>query len=158
MHAASIEFDHALFVREAAIADAVVLRIRLDDRDPFDGGMHIPDIFVVQPIFWQGERVAFAVSTAHHADLGGRLPGSSACDNTEIYQDGFRIPLLKLYQRGEPNEAIFALLSANVRVPRTTLGDVRAQLAACHMGEAAVHEIIQRYGADVFLAAEQFHR
>jgi N-methylhydantoinase B/oxoprolinase/acetone carboxylase alpha subunit len=121
--------------------------------DPFDGGMHIPDIFVVQPIFWQGKRVAFAVTTAHHADLGGRLPGSSACDNTEIFQDGFRIPWLKLYRRGEPDEALFTLLRANVRVPRTTLGDVRAQLAACHMGEAAVHEIIQRYGAETFREA-----
>jgi N-methylhydantoinase B/oxoprolinase/acetone carboxylase alpha subunit len=147
-HLGSVPFAMAaLFAKyEAHIEEGDVFIMN----DPFDGGMHIPDIFVVQPIFWQGERVAFAVSTAHHADLGGRLPGSSACDNTEIYQDGFRIPWLKLYQRGEPNEAIFALLSANVRVPRTTLGDVRAQLAACHMGEAAVHEIIQRYGADVF--------
>ena len=66
--------------------------------DPFDGGMHIPDIFIVKPVFWEGDRIAFAVSTAHHLDLGGRLPGSSACDNTEIFQDGLRIPWLKLYR------------------------------------------------------------
>jgi N-methylhydantoinase B len=94
--------------------------------DPFDGGMHIPDIFIVKPIFWEGVRVAFAVSTAHHLDLGGRLPGSSACDNTEIFQDGLRIPWLKLYHRGEPDEAIFALIRANVRVPEMTIGDIRA--------------------------------
>ena len=119
--------------------------------DPFDGGMHIPDIFIVKPIFWEDERVAFAVSTAHHLDLGGRLPGSSACDNTEIFQDGFRIPWLKLYRRGEPDEAIFTLLRANVRVPSMTLGDLRAQISACHIGERSVHGIIERFGLDTFI-------
>ena len=118
--------------------------------DPFDGGMHIPDIFVVKPIFWEGERVAFAVSTAHHLDLGGRLPGSSACDNTEIFQEGLRIPWLKLFRRGEPDESIFALLRANVRVPRMTIGDLRAQLAACHIGERAIRDLIERYGKETF--------
>src|ERR1051325_2468364 len=66
--------------------------------DPFDGGMHIPDIFVVKPIFWKGALVAWAATTAHHHDLGGRVPGSSACDNIDIFQDGFRVPWLKLYQ------------------------------------------------------------
>jgi N-methylhydantoinase B len=118
--------------------------------DPFDGGMHIPDIFIVKPVFWEGERVAFAVSTAHHLDLGGRLPGSSACDNTEIFQDGLRIPWLKLYHGGEPDEAIFTLMRANVRVPQMTIGDVRAQLAACHIGERAIHDLIRRYGLETF--------
>jgi N-methylhydantoinase B len=118
--------------------------------DPFEGGMHIPDIFIVQPVFWEGRRVAFAVSTAHHLDLGGRLPGSSACDNTEIFQDGFRIPWLKLYRRGAPDETLFALLRANIRVPHLTIGDLRAQLAACHIGERSVHDLIRRYGPERF--------
>ena len=118
--------------------------------DPFDGGMHIPDIFIIQPIYWECERVAFAVSTAHHLDLGGRLPGSSACDNTEIFQEGLRIPWLKLYRRGEPDESIFTLLRANVRVPQMTIGDLRAQVAACHIGERSVHSLIERYGPQTF--------
>jgi len=118
--------------------------------DPFDGGMHIPDIFIVKPIFWEGKRMAFAVCTAHHLDLGGRLPGSSACDNVEIFQDGFRIPWLKLFEAGEPNEAIFSLLRANVRVPEMTLGDLRAQISACHIGERAIENLIRRYGAAAF--------
>jgi len=118
--------------------------------DPFEGGMHIPDIFIVKPIFWDGQRVAMAVSVAHHLDMGGRLPGSSASDNTEIFQDGLRIPWLKLYRRGEPDEAIFALIRANVRIPQMTIGDIRAQLAACHIGERAIHDLIQRYGVDTF--------
>ena len=120
--------------------------------DPFDGGMHIPDIFIVKPIFWQGERIAFAVSTAHHLDLGGRLPGSSACDNTEIFQEGLRLPWLKLYRRGVPEEAIFEILRVNVRLPQMTLGDLRAQLAACHIGERAIHDLIERYGPTTFAA------
>ena len=94
--------------------------------------------------------MAFAVSTAHHLDLGGRLPGSSACDNTEIFQEGLRIPWLKLYRRGEADEALFALIRANVRVPQMTIGDLRAQLAACHIGARAIGELIGRYGPDTF--------
>tara|TARA_B100000686_G_scaffold353493_1_gene459349 strand:+ start:295 stop:2043 length:1749 start_codon:yes stop_codon:yes gene_type:complete len=118
--------------------------------DPFGGGMHIPDIFVVKPIFWEEERIAFSVSTAHHLDLGGRLPGSSACDNTEIFHDGLRIPWLKLYHRGVADEALFALLRANVRVPHMTLGDLNAQLSACHIGERSILELTARYGIETF--------
>ena len=118
--------------------------------DPFDGGMHIPDIFIVKPIFLGKKITAFAVSTAHHLDLGGRLPGSSACDNTEIFQEGLRIPWLKLYHEGKADEALFTILRANVRVPRMTIGDIRAQMAACTIGERAIHEIIQRYGLKTF--------
>ena len=120
--------------------------------DPFDGGMHIPDIFIAQPVFWEGERIGFAVSTAHHLDLGGRLPGSSACDNTEIFQEGLRLPWLKLYRRGAPEEAIFEIIRVNVRVPRMTLGDLRAQLAACHIGARAIRDLVERYGPDTFRA------
>src|SRR5947209_1530815 len=117
--------------------------------DPFDGGMHIPDIYIVQPVFCDGKRVAFAVATAHHLDLGGRVPGS-ACDNTEIFHDGLRIPWLRLMRRGEPNETLFTLLRANIRVPEMTVADIRAQMAACHIGERAVYDLIRRYGIETF--------
>ena len=150
LHLGSVPFAMgALFERfgeDMEPGDAFILN------DPFDGGMHIPDIFIVKPIFREGERVAFAVSTAHHLDLGGRLPGSSACDNTEIFQEGIRIPWLKLYRRGEADASIFALIRANVRVPQMTIGDIQAQLAACHIGERAVHRLIRRYGLETFVA------
>ena len=120
--------------------------------DPFDGGMHIPDIFIVKPVFCEGERIAFAVTTAHHLDLGGRVPGSSACDNTEIYQDGLRIPWLKFYRAGVPDDSLFALLRTNVRVPRMTIGDLRAQMAACHIGERAIIDMVERMGLVNFKA------
>jgi N-methylhydantoinase B len=121
--------------------------------DPFDGGMHLPDIFLAQPIFLGKQRIAFSVATAHHLDVGGRLPGSSACDNVEIFQDGLRIPWLKLYRSGEPDESLFALLKSNVRVPDMTLGDLRAQLGACHIGRSAVLDIVERYGLETYLNA-----
>jgi N-methylhydantoinase B len=120
--------------------------------DPFEGGMHIPDIFMVKPVFHQGRPHAFAVSTAHHLDLGGRVPGSSACDNTDIFQDGLRIPWLKLYHAGVPDEGMFDLIAANIRVPHMTIGDLRAQLAACHIGERGVLELIRRHGPEAFAA------
>ena len=71
--------------------------------DPFEGGMHLPDIFMFKPVFVDGERVAFACCTAHQADIGGRVPGSNAADSTEIYQEGLRIPPMKLLDGGERN-------------------------------------------------------
>ena len=142
--------------------------------DPFRGGMHLPDIFVFKPIFTPppsplprldpgiagegqggsadarkngGEHpTAWAAAVCHHTDVGGRVPGSNASDSTEIYQEGLRIPPLKLYQRGERNEALFALIESNVRVPVKVFGDLRAQLAACHIAEQAIHEMAARYG------------
>ena len=72
--------------------------------DPFDGGIHLQDIFVFKPVFLDDELIGFATTTAHHGDVGGRLPGSAACDNTEIFQEGIRLPWLQLYDRGEPVE------------------------------------------------------
>jgi N-methylhydantoinase B len=116
--------------------------------DPFDGGIHLQDIFVFKPIF-HGERlIGFATTTAHHGDVGGRLPGSSACDNTEIFQEGIRLPWLRLYDRGEPVEAVFEVLRANVRIPRMTFGDLSAQVAATSVAERALQALADRYGAD----------
>ena len=79
--------------------------------------MHIPDVFVLKPIFFEGERVAFAATICHQTDMGGRVAGSNASDSTEIYQEGLRIPPVKMYDQGEPNETLFRLFEKNVRVP-----------------------------------------
>jgi N-methylhydantoinase B len=119
--------------------------------DPFEGGMHLPDIFVFKPIFVDGRIVSVASTICHHTDVGGRVPGSNASDSTEIYQEGLRIPPLKLYERGERNETLFGLIERNVRLPVRLFGDLRAQLAACHIGERGVLELVERYGVDGFL-------
>jgi N-methylhydantoinase B len=120
--------------------------------DPFGGGIHLPDIFLFKPIFYQGERIGFAAAVSHHVDVGGRVPGSSACDSTEVFQEGLRIPALKFYERGEPSEALFQLLEKNVRVPTLVLGDIRANLAALGTGEKGFLELAERYGKKVLKA------
>lgn len=116
--------------------------------------MHLPDLFVFKPIFSAPDSAgkgaglhAWAVAICHHTDVGGRVAGSNASDSTEIYQEGLRIPPLKLYERGAPNETLFRILEKNVRLPVRLLGDLRAQLAACHIAEAAFLRLLDKYGA-----------
>jgi len=116
--------------------------------DPFEGGMHLPDVFVLQPIFHGGARVAFAATICHQTDMGGRVAGSNASDSTETYQEGLRIPPVKMYDRGEPNETLFRLIEKNVRVPDRVFGDLRAQLAACHIAETAFLRLLERHGVE----------
>ena len=116
--------------------------------DPFDGGIHLQDIFVFRPVFLDGALIGFATTTAHHGDVGGRLPGSAACDNTEIFQEGLRLPWLRLYDEGEPVETVFEVIRANVRIPRMTLGDLAAQVAATTVAERGLHELARRYGPE----------
>jgi N-methylhydantoinase B len=116
--------------------------------DPFDGGMHLPDIFVIKPLFHAGERLAFACTVCHHCDVGGRVAGSNASDSTEIYAEGLRIAPMKLYAAGKPNETILTFIEKNVRLPVQLFGDLRAQLAACHIAEKQFAELVARYGAE----------
>src|SRR6266704_3868157 len=115
--------------------------------DPFDGGMHLPDIFVFKPLYVAGQRLAFAATVCHHTDVGGRVAGSNASDSTEIYQEGLRIAPLKLYEAGTLNRTIMTFIERNVRVPVQVSGDLRAQLAACHIAEKQFAELVARYGA-----------
>jgi N-methylhydantoinase B len=117
--------------------------------DPYHGGMHLPDVFMFVPIFEGGRRCAFAVVICHHTDVGGRVPGSNASDSTEIYQEGLRIPPLKLYSRGELNTTLETLIKINVRVPDRVWGDLSAQFAAAQVGKKGLGRLFQRYGADV---------
>jgi N-methylhydantoinase B len=120
--------------------------------DPYSGGMHLPDIFMFMPIFQEGRRRAFAVVIAHHTDVGGRVPGSNASDSTEIYQEGLRLPPIKLIQGGVRNEGLFEIIARNVRVPERVLGDLGAQVAACKVGERELGKLFDQYGVDVTAA------
>ena len=116
--------------------------------DPFEGGMHLPDVFILKPLFHRGERLAFAATVCHQTDMGGRVAGSNASDSTETYQEGLRIPPVKMYDAGEPNETLFRLIEKNVRVPVRVLGDMRSQLAACHIAEAAFLRLVEQHGPE----------
>ena len=116
--------------------------------DPFAGGMHLPDIFIIKPVFADGTRIAFVLTTAHHGDVGGRVPGSNAADSTEIYQEGLRLPPLKLIEGGARNDTLWTVIETNVRLPVRLFGDLRAQLAACEVAEKQFLEQVARYGTD----------
>jgi N-methylhydantoinase B len=116
--------------------------------DPYEGGMHLPDIFMFKPIFFESRLQGFAVVIAHHCDVGGRVPGSNAADSTEIFQEGLRIPPMKLYAAGERNETLVDIIRKNVRLPDLVLGDLDAQLATCNIGERELLRMIDRYGED----------
>jgi N-methylhydantoinase B len=105
---------------------------------------------MILPIF-AGERLAAFVATlVHHTDVGGMAPGSMALAATEVFQEGLRIPLVKLYDEGRPNTALFALLARNSRMPSELIGDLRAQEAACKAGERGVRKLLEKFGAQPF--------
>lgn len=122
--------------------------------DPFEGGTHLPDFYIFKPIFAGAPPgsgpalVGWAASIGHQLDVGGKTPGGNGCDATEIFQEGLRIPPLRLYAAGEPVEAVFELIDRNVRVPRQVLGDVRSQVAACLTGEKGYLRLLADYGAE----------
>jgi N-methylhydantoinase B len=115
--------------------------------DPYDGGTHLPDITLVVPVFAGGHESAvfFVANRAHHADVGGMYPGSMGLCR-EIYQEGIRIPPIKLMKAGALNEAVLRLILNNVRTPREREGDLTAQIGACRIGAERVLNLIEKYG------------
>ena len=120
----------------------------LISNDPYEGASHLPDIFLFKPAFVGGVLVGYLCAMTHHTDIGGRVPGGNACDNTEIYQEGMRIPPLKLYERGKPNETLFRLLEKAVRTPDKVLGDLMGQVAALDFGEREFLKLVDRWGVE----------
>ena len=116
------------------------------NNDPYEGASHLPDIFLFKPAFAGATLVGWTCVVAHQTDIGGRVAGENACDNTEIYQEGLRIPPIRLYDRGIRNTAVWHILEKNVRVPEKVLGDVLAQVAALHQGEKDLLTLVKNYG------------
>ena len=121
--------------------------------DPYFGGSHLPDITIIRPVFDQGRLLFYAVNRAHHSDVGGGTHGGYNPRATEIYQEGIRIPPLKLYDRGVPREDVLQMLSANVRQPENFLGDLNAQIGSVMIAAQRIGELLESYGADRLLAA-----
>ena len=141
----------ALKAALAAIAEPIDAGDVLVMNDPYSGGMHLPDIFTFKPIFVDGVIVAWAAAVCHHTDVGGRVAGSNASDSTEIYQEGIRIPPLKLLRAGVEDRTLMAMLEINVRMPERLKGDLRGQLAACRIAEEGVQALVAAHGAGRFL-------
>lgn len=122
--------------------------------DPYaGGGTHLPDITVAAPVFRDGELAGFVADIAHHSDVGGRVPGSNSGDCGSIYEEGLRIPLVRLVTAGRLSTDVLAFVTLNSRLPEERGGDIRAQLAACHIGRTRLLELHERYGADTLREA-----
>ena len=120
--------------------------------DPYAAaGQHLPDFYIVQPIYIGDRLVGWATTVAHHADVGGIVPGSNALGATEIIQEGIRVPFLKLEEAGVPDRKLWEIILLNVRVPEQMSGDLNAQIAACTAGRRGLTELMGRYGVDEVL-------
>lgn len=118
--------------------------------DPYAAsGQHLPDIYIIKPIFHEGILFSWATTIAHHADVGGLVPGSNSIGATEIYQEGLRLPFLKLCEAGVEDSKLLDIIATNVRVPHQVLGDLRAQIAACTVAERGMTALAARYGVAV---------
>ena len=120
--------------------------------DPYRGGAHIPEHSVMRPVFHEGELFGFVANVGHLAEIGGKAVGSFAADATEVFQEGLRLPPVKLVSRGEPVEDVWKIILSNHRTPRVTLGDFRAMMGSLDMAEKRIHTFLADYGLDFFLA------
>ena len=120
--------------------------------DPFAAaGQHLPDIYITSPVFRNSRIVAWATALAHHSDVGGIVAGSNALGAHEIFQEGLRLPVVKFLERGVPNQALWDVITLNVRTPEKVLGDLQAQIAACKSCEREVGDLFDRYGVETVL-------
>ena len=117
------------------------------------GGTHLPDVNMARPVFADGQLIGFVCNIAHHADIGGMAPGSMAGGMSEIFQEGLRIPVIRLFREGELQRDILDLLLLNVRIPQERKGDYFAQIAACRLGSQRLHKVLDDYGMEFVLTA-----
>jgi N-methylhydantoinase B len=120
--------------------------------DPYLGGTHIMDVKMVRPFYYRGRLFAYLANTGHWPDIGGRVPGGFSAGATDVYQEGLRIPPVRLFRDDELNPDIVAILQANSRIPEDIEGDVHAQATALRAGEYRLTELLDEYGADVVQA------
>lgn len=121
--------------------------------DPYITGTHLNDVTVVKPIYWRGALAGYAANKAHHADVGGSVPGSMPADARDLFSEGAVFPPIRLMRDGEPVAETVALFEANSRTPSARAGDLRAQIAGNAVGERRLHDLCTRYGAELLEAA-----
>ena len=121
--------------------------------DPYLGGTHLMDVKMVKPFFYRGELTAFLANSGHWPDIGGRVPGGFSTRATEIYQEGLRLPPLRLFNRGVLNREVLDIILHNVRVPRERQGDIIAQVTSLNTGADKLTRLLDRYGPETLFAA-----
>lgn len=117
--------------------------------DPFAGGTHIMDTKMVRPFFYDGQLFAFLANTGHWPDLGGRVPGGFGAEASDCYQEGLRLPPVRLFENDELDHDIVAILQTNSRIPDDVLGDIDAQSTALRVGETRLTELLDEYGVEL---------
>jgi N-methylhydantoinase B len=122
--------------------------------DPFYGGVtHLNDVVFALPVFAAGELVAWTANIAHWNDVGGMVPGSISNQARELFQEGLRLPGVKVVERGEPIRSVIEIVKVNSRLPDFLEGDMWAGISAARLGERRIAELVDKYGRDTFLAA-----
>jgi N-methylhydantoinase B len=122
--------------------------------DPYYGGVtHLNDNILMMPVFVDGKLLAWTANIAHWNDVGGMAAGSISMDAKEIYQEGLRLPGVKLISRGEPLRSVIDIMTVNTRLPKFLLGDLWAGVAAARIGAKRIEDTVRKYGADTFTAA-----
>jgi N-methylhydantoinase B/oxoprolinase/acetone carboxylase alpha subunit len=121
--------------------------------DPYRGQNHMPEHLVVKAVFHEGKIWGFVGNVAHVGEIGGMAPGSFAADGTEVYQEGLRLPPLKIMDRGEYVKDIWRVILANHRTPKTSWGDYHAMIGSLNVAEARVLELLDKYGAEMLTSA-----
>jgi N-methylhydantoinase B len=114
--------------------------------DPYLVAGHLPDIAIATPIFLDERLFAFALNITHHTDIGGRVAGGHIADSREIFEEGIRIPITKIYREGKPNDDLFKIIENNVRVPYKEVGDLNAQLSSNYVGSKRLKEFMYDFG------------
>ncbi len=117
--------------------------------DPYAGMGHMPDVAIVAPAFWRDHLIGFTLAYSHHTDIGGRFPGGFSSQCTESYEEGMRIPPVKLDEAGVRNQTLLEMIKANVRAPEEWVGDVEAKIAGCRRGEQELRAVVEKYGLEV---------
>ena len=142
---------------ELCLSHVIAHHIPLDDwaegdvivtNDPYCGGQHLPDFIAFKPVFADGRRIAITCVLIHHVDVGGGAAGGYNARATEIYQEGLRVPPVRIVRQGEMQEDLFRTILQNVREPETFRGDFLSQVAALEVGARAVRRLAARYGAE----------
>jgi N-methylhydantoinase B len=124
--------------------------------DPFYGGVtHLNDVVLAQPVFCDGRLIAWTATIAHFNDVGGMVAGSISAEASEIFQEGLRLPAVKLIDAGEPIGSVFEIMRVNSRLPDFLRGDLWAEIACVRLGERRLAELARKYGIDTFLLAVQ---
>src|SRR5699024_7737342 len=116
--------------------------------DPYRGGTHFNDVRVVRPVFYRDKLIAFMQANGHWADIGGSVPGSFDVSVIDIFGEGMRITLIRVWSKGEYLEDVANLLVSNMRVPEERLGDLRSQSEATKVAENELLRLVNRYGLD----------